>query len=123
MNSTNPNSTLTSSTSTQHLRLALQALPYAPDEGSSSSSPQKKKGIKKDKEKLKRDNEEGMSSTLSRQSGSLILRLILVCVAEASLAGEDDAIIVGYVETVFVRIVPERSVVQARVYTHRDLSP
>jgi FYVE zinc finger len=59
MNSTNPNSTLTSSTSTQHLRLALQALPYAPDEGSSSSSPQKKKGIKKDKEKLKERQRRG----------------------------------------------------------------
>lgn len=47
MNTTNPNSTLTSSTSNQHLRLALQALPYAPEDLSPSPS---KKG-KKDKSK------------------------------------------------------------------------
>ncbi|KAG8829352.1 hypothetical protein FRC17_006716, partial [Serendipita sp. 399] len=50
MNSTNPNSTLTASWSNQHLRLALQALPYAPDE-SSPATPQKKKSGKKDKSK------------------------------------------------------------------------
>jgi hypothetical protein len=59
MNSTNPNSTLTSSTSNQHLRLTLQALPYAPDEGGSSNSPQKKKGIKRDKEKSKEKQRRG----------------------------------------------------------------
>ncbi|TCD62196.1 hypothetical protein EIP91_007229 [Steccherinum ochraceum] len=32
LNATNPNSTLTSSTSTQHLRQTLQALPYSPEE-------------------------------------------------------------------------------------------
>jgi len=53
MNSTNPNSTLTSSTSNQHLRLALQALPYAPDPEGPSASPQKKKGSKKNKDRLK----------------------------------------------------------------------
>lgn len=59
MNSTNPNSTLTSSTSNQHLRLALQALPYAPDPESSSASPQKKKGSKKDKDRLKEKQRRG----------------------------------------------------------------
>jgi len=59
MNSTNPNSTLTSSTSNQHLRLALQALPYAPDESSTSSSPQKKKGLRRDKEKSKERQRRG----------------------------------------------------------------
>ncbi|KIM31655.1 hypothetical protein M408DRAFT_327129 [Serendipita vermifera MAFF 305830] len=53
MNSTNPNSTLTSSSSNQHLRLALQALPYAPDPVDSPTTPHKKKGSKKDKTALK----------------------------------------------------------------------
>ncbi|KAG8859458.1 hypothetical protein FRB91_007858 [Serendipita sp. 411] len=50
MNSTNPNSTLTSSSSNQHLRLALQALPYSPDEAT-PATPLKKKNPKKDKSK------------------------------------------------------------------------
>jgi hypothetical protein len=52
MNTTHLNSTLTSSASNQHLRIALKALPYEPDPDE-PLSPQKKKGIKKDKQKLR----------------------------------------------------------------------
>lgn len=51
MNNAHPNSTLTSSTSNQHLRLALQALPYAPNADTSNS---KKKAGKKDKDRVQR---------------------------------------------------------------------
>jgi FYVE/RhoGEF/PH domain-containing protein 5/6 len=54
MNSTNPNSTLTSSSSTQHLRTVLRAIPYAPDSESVSVAIDKKKS-KKDKAKARPD--------------------------------------------------------------------
>ncbi|PBK98864.1 hypothetical protein ARMGADRAFT_481939 [Armillaria gallica] len=47
LNITNPNSTLTSSSSTNHIRLSLQALPFAPsDHPSKSPSKGKKKSVK-----------------------------------------------------------------------------
>ncbi|PVF98226.1 hypothetical protein CPB86DRAFT_758889 [Serendipita vermifera] len=55
MNSTNPNSTLTSSSSTQHLRTVLRAIPYAPDTENVSITIDKKKPSKKDKAKARPD--------------------------------------------------------------------
>jgi FYVE/RhoGEF/PH domain-containing protein 5/6 len=55
LNVTNRDSTLTSSSSTQHLRRALQALPYPPDDGHDEpSSKKKKKDHQKDKNRERR---------------------------------------------------------------------
>lgn len=56
LNVTNRDSTLTSSSSTQHLRRALQALPYPPDDDrdDEASSKKKRKDHQKDKNRERR---------------------------------------------------------------------
>ncbi|KAG8876265.1 hypothetical protein FRB97_004307 [Tulasnella sp. 331] len=81
LNMTHPNSTLTSSASTTHLRRTLQAFPHHPETLKTSSS-----------------------TSLDKQGPSL------ACVAEDRLACFDADITVGYVEGSFAQAVRARQV-------------